>query len=80
MKERRRMILVLRETPLSTAVLKSAYELSSWGAIIVPASPAFYGLKNPTGEDLQRILAGRILDLMGVENDLAVRYRQEVEH
>jgi 4-hydroxy-3-polyprenylbenzoate decarboxylase len=79
LKERRQLILVLRETPLSTPVLKSAYELSSWGAVILPACPPFYGLDDPSGIDLQRVIAGRIIDQMGLENDLPVRYDPEVK-
>lgn len=77
LKERRRLILVIRETPLSTPVLKALYELSSWGVIVVPASPPFYGLKDPTGKDLQKALAGRLLDLMSIDNDLTPRYRRD---
>jgi 3-polyprenyl-4-hydroxybenzoate decarboxylase len=60
-------------------VLKAAYELSSWGAVILPASPPFYDLKDPTGIDLQKVIAGRIMDIMGLENDLTSRYRPEVK-
>lgn len=79
LKERLPLIIVLRETPLSTPVLKAAYELSSWGAVILPASPPFYNLKDPTGIDLQRVIAGRIMDQLGLENDLTSRYRPEVK-
>lgn len=75
MKERRRLVLVVRETPLSTPVLGALYDLSKWGVVIMPASPPFYGLKDPTGEELQRNLAGRIMDIVGLENDITSRYR-----
>ncbi len=77
LKERRKLILVIRETPLSTPILRALHELSIWGVTIMPASPPFYGLKDPTGIDLQRSMAGRILDHIGIENDLTPRYRGE---
>jgi 4-hydroxy-3-polyprenylbenzoate decarboxylase len=73
LKERRKLILVIRETPLSTPVLRNLAELSSYGAIVMPASPPFYG-EGSTVKDLQRAIAGRVMDLLGMENDLAPRY------
>ena len=73
LKERRRLILLVRETPLSTPVLKALYDLSAWGVIIMPASPPFYG-KPASIKELQSALAGRILDLLDIENDLIHRY------
>ncbi len=78
LKERRKLILVIRETPLSTPVLKNLSELSSYGAVVMPASPPLYGPAD-TVADLQKALAGRIMDLLGIENDLAPRYRVEEE-
>ena len=78
LKERRKLILVIRETPLSTPVLKNLSELSSYGAVVMPASPPLYGPAD-TVADLQKALAGRVLDLLGIENDLAPRYRVEEE-
>jgi 4-hydroxy-3-polyprenylbenzoate decarboxylase len=77
LKEGRKLLIVVRETPLSTPVLRSLYELSIWGVIVMPAAPPFYGMKNPTGEDLQRSLAGRILDQLDIANDLTPRYKEE---
>jgi 4-hydroxy-3-polyprenylbenzoate decarboxylase len=74
LKEGRELILVVRETPLSTPVLKAMYELSSWGVKIMPASPPFYNLGSGSIKDLQRGFAGRVLDLMGMKNDLVPRY------
>jgi 4-hydroxy-3-polyprenylbenzoate decarboxylase len=74
LKEGRQLILVVRETPLSTPVLKAMYELSSWGVKIMPASPPFYDLGSGSIKDLQSGFAGRILDLMGMKNDLVHRY------
>jgi 4-hydroxy-3-polyprenylbenzoate decarboxylase len=74
LKERRNLILVIRETPLSTPVLKALYELSEWGVTIMPASPSFYNLRTDSIKDLQKGFVGRILDLLGVENEMAARY------
>jgi 4-hydroxy-3-polyprenylbenzoate decarboxylase len=79
LKERRKLIMVLRETPLSTPILRSSYELSSWGVVILPASPPFYGLDDPSGKDLQKAIAGRVLDMIGIDNELAKRYFNEVK-
>lgn len=73
LKERRRMILAVRETPLSTPVLGALRDLSSYGAVIMPAAPPLYGGVR-TIPDLQRTFAGRILDILGIDNDLAPRY------
>jgi 4-hydroxy-3-polyprenylbenzoate decarboxylase len=76
LKERRKLIVVVRETPLSTPVLKNLTDLSSYGAIVMPASPPFYG--NAQGvRDIQMALAGRVMDLLSIRNDLAPRYKGE---
>ncbi len=69
LKERRKLILVPRETPLSTIALKRLYELSSAGAIILPPMPAFY-LKQSTLEEVAEYIAGKILDQLGIEHRL----------
>jgi 4-hydroxy-3-polyprenylbenzoate decarboxylase len=74
LKERRELIMVVRESPLSTPVLKALYELSSWGAIVMPASPPFYGMDSDTVEELQRSFAGRIMDILGIDNEMVNRY------
>ncbi|MGA1793303.1 MAG: UbiX family flavin prenyltransferase [Thermoplasmatota archaeon] len=74
LKERRDLILVVRETPLSTPVLKALFDLSSWGVIVMPASPPFYNLGSDSIKDLQASFSGRIMDLLGVQNDFAIRY------
>lgn len=74
LKESRKLILVVRESPMSTPVLRSLYELSSWGAVVMPASPSFYNLANESIMDLQRAFAGRVLASAGIRKDLKVRY------
>lgn len=68
LKERRRLILVVRETPLSNIHLRNLTTISECGGIILPASPSFYS--HPAGiEELCGTVTNRILDLLGVEND-----------
>jgi flavin prenyltransferase len=73
LKERRRLILVHRETPLSLVDIRNMAAATEAGAIIFPASPGFYMLPR-TIDDLVDFLAGRVLDLLGVEHQLPVRW------
>ncbi len=71
---RRRLVVVFRETPLSPVDLENLYRLAVEGAIILPASPGFYG--NPRGvEDLLDFIVGKIMDVLGIENNLYRRWR-----
>jgi len=73
LKERRPLILVPRETPMNLIHLRNMVSASEAGAIMLPAMPAFY--QNPkTFEDLADFIAGRILDLLGIEQDLFPRW------
>ena len=66
LKERRRLVLLTRETPLNDIHLENMLALSRMGAIIAPPVPAFYG--NPqTIDDLVDHTVGRVLDLFGLE-------------
>ena len=66
LKERRRLVLLARETPLNDIHLENMLALSRMGAIIAPPMPAFYG--NPkTIDDLVDHTVGRVLDLFGLE-------------
>ena len=70
LKERRRLILGLRETPLSTIRLEQAHRLSQAGAVIMPLSPPFY--HHPKSlDDLAEHFSAKVLSLMGVETALA---------
>ncbi|MCI2415893.1 UbiX family flavin prenyltransferase [Saccharopolyspora sp. K220] len=73
LKERRRLILVLRETPLRLSTLDNLRALAVEGAIIMPASPGFYAGANDI-DQLVDFLAGRVLDLCDVEHDLYQRW------
>ncbi|MFW6141092.1 MAG: UbiX family flavin prenyltransferase [Candidatus Saliniplasma sp.] len=73
LKENRKLILVPRETPLSTTSLRSMYNLSVDGAVILPAAPGFYG-KSDTIEDLVNFIVGKVLDNLGLDNDVYERW------
>lgn len=63
LKERRRLVLCLRETPLSTPVIENMLKLSQAGAVVMPISPSFYqGAR--TVEDQARLFAERIRQLL----------------
>ena len=73
LKERRRLILVPRETPLHYGHLENMMKLHSYGAVIAPPMPAFYfGPQNI--EDLVNHFTGRILDLLNLEHNLCERW------
>jgi 4-hydroxy-3-polyprenylbenzoate decarboxylase len=73
LKERRRLVLVIRESPLSLVHIRNMELAASAGAIIMPASPPFYG-KPKTLEELVDFFVGRVLDVMGIEHDLIRRW------
>ena len=68
-KERRELILVLRETPFSPIHLENMLKLANMGVTIMPASPGFYH-KPQSIEDLVDFMVARILSHLGIEQDL----------
>ena len=73
LKERRKVIVVPRETPVSTPHLEAMAKMSSWGVVVLPASPGFY--HSPTTiEDLVDFVVARILDQMGIDHSLSKRW------
>lgn len=76
LKEGRPLILVPRETPLNRIHLQNMLRAHDAGAVIMPAMPGFYG-KPATVDDLVSQMVGRILDRLGIENDLAPRWGRE---
>ncbi len=66
LKERRRLVLVVRETPLHLGHLRTMVTLAEMGAVIAPPMPAFYTLPESI-DDIVNQQVGRILDLLGVE-------------
>ncbi|MEJ2059115.1 MAG: UbiX family flavin prenyltransferase [Gammaproteobacteria bacterium] len=76
LKERRRLILVVRETPFSDIHLEHMLRLSRMGAVIMPANPGFY--HQPQGiDDLVDFMVARILDHLQVPNSLIRRWHEE---
>ena len=73
MKERGNLIIVPRETPFSTLHLENMLKLSRMGACIIPANPGFYNRPQHVDELVDFIVA-RVLDQIGVPNDLAKRW------
>ena len=73
LKEKRRLIMVTRETPLSLVQLRNMVAAAEAGAVILPACPAFYS-RPKNLDDLVDVLVGRVLDLLGVDNDLYRRW------
>lgn len=73
LKERRRLIVCHRETPLSLIDIDNMRQLTLAGAIICPTNPGFY-LGPRTVQDLVDFMAGKVLDLLGVEHDLKTRW------
>jgi len=73
LKERRRLLLVPRETPLSTIELENMARLAREGAVILPACPGFY-LQPRTIDDLVDFVVARVLDQLRIEHDLLPRW------
>jgi len=73
LKERRKIVIVPRETPLSTIHLQAMAKLSEMGAVILPAMPAFY-TKPKSIEELIDFISARTLDALGIKNDLFRRW------
>ncbi len=75
LKERRRLVIVPRETPLRTVHLENMTSLSREGAVILPAMPGFY--HNPeTLDDQVNFIVGKILDTLGISNNLFTKWKQ----
>jgi 4-hydroxy-3-polyprenylbenzoate decarboxylase len=75
LKERRRLVLMLRETPLHAGHLESLLKLAHIGAVIAPPVPAFY-IRPKSVEELVDHAVGRALDLLDIDNDLPHRWRE----
>jgi 4-hydroxy-3-polyprenylbenzoate decarboxylase len=68
LKERRKLILVARDTPLNLIHIRNMQTVTEAGGIICPAVPSFYS-KPKTIEDVAMTLVNRVIDLIGLEND-----------
>ena len=69
LKERRPLVLVVRETPLNLIQLRNMTAAAEAGAVILPAMPAFYQ-KPQTFDDLGDFIAGRICNMLRIEHQL----------
>lgn len=73
LKERRPLVVVPRETPLSLIHLENMLGLARAGGVVLPAMPSFYGHPQ-TAQDVADTVAARILDALGLPQDLAPRW------
>jgi flavin prenyltransferase len=76
LKERRRLVLMVRETPLHTGHLRTMAALSEIGAIIAPPVPAFYA-KPDSLDDVVEHTVGRVLDLFGIDIGVVRRWGED---
>jgi 4-hydroxy-3-polyprenylbenzoate decarboxylase len=73
LKERRKLVLVVRETPLSLVHLENMAAVTRAGAVVLPASPSFYS-RPTTLEALLDTVVGRVLDQLGLPHGLMARW------
>jgi flavin prenyltransferase len=78
LKERRRLVLMVRETPLHTGHLRTMTALSEMGAVIAPPVPAFYAKPQSLAEMIDQTL-GRLLDLFGLDTGTVKRWGEAAE-
>lgn len=76
LKESRSLVVVPREAPLSEIHLRNLLTLKRAGAMVVPASPAFYHQPR-TVEDLADFIAGKVLDQLGIGHELYTRWGEQ---
>lgn len=76
LKERRRLVLMVRETPLTLVHLRNMTTVTEMGAIVAPPVPAFYA-RPETLDDMVDHSVGRVLDLFGVDHDLVRRWKTD---
>jgi 4-hydroxy-3-polyprenylbenzoate decarboxylase len=73
LKERRRLVLMVRETPFNLAHLRNMTAVTEMGGIVFPPLPSFYNKPGSIDEMIDHTVA-RVIDLLGIENDLAPRW------
>ena len=78
LKERRRLVLLVRETPLHTGHLRTMVALSEMGAVIAPPVPAFYAKPASIAEMIDQTL-GRVLDLFGLDSGTVKRWGEPAD-
>ena len=78
LKERRRLVLMIRETPFHLGHLRTMTALAEMGAIIAPPLPSFY-IEPKSVADLVDQSVGRVLDLVGIDSPLTRRSGEDLE-
>ncbi len=78
LKERRRLVLMVRETPFHLGHLRAMTQVTEMGAIVMPPLPAFYA-KPRTLDEMVEHSVGRALDLFGIENKLVRRCGEDID-
>ncbi len=73
MKERQKLVLVVRETPKSQIMLENELKLARCGAVILDANPGFYS-KPQSVDDIIDFVVGKTMDAAGIENDMFERW------
>ena len=73
LKERRRLVLMVRESPLNLAHLRNMVSVTEMGAIVCPPLPAFYTRPRTVADIVDSSLA-RVLDLLDVQHSLSLRW------
>jgi len=73
LRTRKKLVVCVRETPLSAPALKNMYNISVYGGIVMPLSPAFYH-KPKSIKDLEDFIVGKIMDLFEIKNSMFKRW------
>jgi 4-hydroxy-3-polyprenylbenzoate decarboxylase len=74
LKERKRLLLLIRETPLSVIHIEAMLRVAQAGAIIMPASPGFYS-RPKSVDDIVKFMVGRMMDELDLPNELFSRWK-----
>ncbi|MFZ0441282.1 MAG: UbiX family flavin prenyltransferase [Methanobacterium sp.] len=77
LKERRKLVIVPRETPLRSVHLENMLKVSNEGGIILPAMPGFYH-RPKNNNELVDFIVGKILDVLGIDNNMFERWTGEM--
>ena len=79
LKEKRKLVIVPRETPLRSVHLENMLKISREGGVILPAMPGFYR-KPQNLDDITNFIAGKILDVLKIDHDLFNRWSGDEIH
>ncbi len=74
LKERKRLLLLIRETPLSVIHIEAMLRVAQAGAIVMPASPGFYS-RPKSVDDIVKFMVGRMMDELDLPNELFSRWK-----